>query len=52
MGADGAKVAIVDTPGFDDSSGSDVNGLANIVGFLTAQYKLGIRLKGVIYPGL
>lgn len=49
IGYDGTKVAIVDTPGFDDSSGSDVNGLTNIVRFLTSQYKLGIRLKGVIY---
>lgn len=49
VGYDGAQVAIVDTPGFDDSSGSDVNGLTNIVRFLASQYKLGIRLKGVIY---
>ncbi|KAK4499800.1 hypothetical protein PRZ48_007986 [Zasmidium cellare] len=49
IGYDGTRVAIVDTPGFDDSSGSDVNGLTNIVRFLTSQYKLGIRLQGVIY---
>ena len=49
IGYEQRRVAIVDTPGFDDASGSDVNGLTNIIKFLMTQYTLGIRLKGIIY---
>ncbi|KAF3051883.1 hypothetical protein E8E11_011085 [Didymella keratinophila] len=43
------EVALVDTPGFDDSKRSDAAILAEIVDFLCAQYELGITLKGIIY---
>lgn len=43
------SVAIVDTPGFDDTTRSDGEILALITSFLTTQYQLGIPLKGVIY---
>ncbi|KAF2193121.1 hypothetical protein K469DRAFT_619710 [Zopfia rhizophila CBS 207.26] len=42
-------VALVDTPGFDDSSRSDDEILDEIVQFLCYQYRLGIPLKGIIY---
>ncbi|KAH6629648.1 P-loop containing nucleoside triphosphate hydrolase protein [Boeremia exigua] len=42
-------VALVDTPGFDDTQRSDSEILEQIVEFLCAQYKLGIPLKGIIY---
>lgn len=42
-------MAIVDTPGFDDSSRSDSEILEEIVQFLCAQYHLGIPLKGIVY---
>ena len=43
------EVALVDTPGFDDTKRSDAEILEQIVEFLCAQYKLGIPLKGIIY---
>lgn len=42
-------VAIVDTPGFDDTTRSDAEILDEIVQFLCFQYQLGISLKGIIY---
>lgn len=42
-------LAIVDTPGLDDSRRTDTEVLTEITSFLTAQYQLGIRLRGVIY---
>jgi hypothetical protein len=42
-------VAIVDTPGFDDTTRSDAEIMEQIVSFLCAQYQLGIPLKGIIY---
>lgn len=45
----GTPVAIVDTPGFDDTTRSDGEILHEITKFLVAQYKLGIKLKGIIY---
>jgi hypothetical protein len=43
------KVAVVDTPGFDDSKRSDSVILEQIVEFLRTQHELGIPLKGIIY---
>lgn len=45
----GREVALVDTPGFDDTTRSDADILEQIVEFLCAQYELGIPLKGIIY---
>lgn len=47
MGAE--RLAIVDTPGFDDSKKSDSEILEEIVQFLVKQHQLGIRLKGIVY---
>lgn len=44
-----SSVAIVDTPGFDDTERSDAEILTLITSFLMTQYQLGIPLKGVIY---
>ncbi|KAJ4346018.1 hypothetical protein N0V95_005801, partial [Ascochyta clinopodiicola] len=43
------EVALVDTPGFDDTARSDAEILEEIVQFLCTQYELGIPLKGIIY---
>lgn len=43
------EVALVDTPGFDDTKRSDAEILEQIVQFLCTQYELGIPLKGIIY---
>ncbi|OJD32666.1 p-loop containing nucleoside triphosphate hydrolase protein [Diplodia corticola] len=43
------SVAIVDTPGFDDTVRSDAEVLHEITRFLSTQHQLGIRLKGIIY---
>jgi hypothetical protein len=43
------EVALVDTPGFDDTKRSDAEILEQIVEFFCAQYALGIPLKGIIY---
>jgi hypothetical protein len=42
-------VAIVDTPGFDDTTRSDSEILDEVSRFLVYQYLLGIPLKGIIY---
>lgn len=42
-------VALVDTPGFDDTKRSDAEILDEIVQYLVAQYELGIKLRGIIY---
>ncbi|KAF2726579.1 P-loop containing nucleoside triphosphate hydrolase protein [Polyplosphaeria fusca] len=49
IGVGNHQVAVIDTPGFDDSDRSDVEILEEIVEFLCAQYELGIPLKGIIY---
>ncbi|KAF2463865.1 uncharacterized protein BDR25DRAFT_297312 [Lindgomyces ingoldianus] len=49
LGIGAERVAIVDTPGFDDSNRSDSEILEEIVQFLLKQYRLGIRLKGIVY---
>ncbi|OCL12176.1 hypothetical protein AOQ84DRAFT_420697 [Glonium stellatum] len=41
--------ALVDTPGFDDTTRSDGEILEHITRFLVVQHQLGIRLKGIIY---
>ncbi|MCJ1471208.1 gTPase, IMAP member 8 [Pseudocyphellaria aurata] len=45
----GSKVALLDTPGFDDSTKSDSEILTEISRILAAQYQTGVSLKGVIY---
>jgi len=42
-------VAVVDTPGFDDTDRTDAEILDEIVRFLVVQYELGIKLRGIIY---
>lgn len=44
-----SPVAIVDTPGFDDTSRPDEEIFRDIAKFFVCQYKLGIPLKGIIY---
>ena len=44
-----SRVLLIDTPGFDDTSRSDSEILAEISKMLAAQYELGVSLKGVIY---
>ncbi|EPS39061.1 hypothetical protein H072_7152 [Dactylellina haptotyla CBS 200.50] len=45
----GHKTLIIDTPGFDDSKRTDTEILTEIANVLTAQYELGVKLKGIIY---
>ncbi|KAL8792666.1 MAG: hypothetical protein Q9195_004726 [Heterodermia aff. obscurata] len=44
-----SKVLLIDTPGFDDTTRPDSEILTEIAKILSAQYKLGVDLKGVIY---
>ncbi|RXW18647.1 hypothetical protein EST38_g7208 [Candolleomyces aberdarensis] len=46
---DGQRVRLIDTPGFDDSSQSDGDVLANIAGFLAQEFTQGKRLHGILY---
>ncbi len=43
------RVFLVDTPGFDDSTRSDVEVLRELAAWLTATYAKEIRLSGIIY---
>jgi len=40
---------MIDTPGFDDTQRTDSEILTEIARILSAQYELGVELKGVIY---
>lgn len=44
-----SKVLLIDTPGFDDTRRTDSEILTEIARILSAQYELGVELKGVIY---
>ncbi|KAG9206732.1 gTPase, IMAP member 8 [Epicoccum nigrum] len=44
-----SKVLLIDTPGFDDTTRTDSEILTEIARILSAQYELGVELKGVIY---
>lgn len=44
-----SKVMLIDTPGFDDTERTDSEILTEIARLLSAQYELGVELKGVIY---
>ncbi|KAH7081490.1 P-loop containing nucleoside triphosphate hydrolase protein [Paraphoma chrysanthemicola] len=44
-----SKVLLIDTPGFDDTARTDSEILTEIARLLSAQYELGVQLKGVIY---
>ena len=44
-----SKVLLIDTPGFDDTVRSDSEILTEIAKILSAQYRLGVDLKGIIY---
>ncbi|KAF2624866.1 P-loop containing nucleoside triphosphate hydrolase protein [Macroventuria anomochaeta] len=44
-----SKVLLIDTPGFDDTNRTDSEILTEIARILSAQYELGVQLKGVIY---
>ncbi|KAF1995328.1 P-loop containing nucleoside triphosphate hydrolase protein [Amniculicola lignicola CBS 123094] len=43
------KVMMIDTPGFDDTQRTDSEILTEIARILSAQYELGVELKGIIY---
>jgi GTPase SAR1 family protein len=49
VGVGRTQVAVVDTPGFDDTKRSDADIVGDIVKFLCAQYELGLPLKGIIF---
>ena len=49
VGESQTPLAIVDTPGFDDSYRSDEEVFREIAKYLASQYALGIPLKGIIY---
>jgi hypothetical protein len=42
-------VLLIDTPGFDDSTRTDSEILTEIARILSAQYALGVELKGIVY---
>ncbi|KAJ4398853.1 hypothetical protein N0V91_009904 [Didymella pomorum] len=44
-----SKVLLIDTPGFDDTKRTDSEILTEIARILSAQYELGVQLKGVVY---
>lgn len=46
---DGRKVAILDTPGFDDTYKTDAEVLETVADFLAATYRKKLRLSGIIY---
>ncbi|KAK7032290.1 hypothetical protein VNI00_013249 [Paramarasmius palmivorus] len=46
---DGYQVTLIDTPGFDDTSRSDMDILETITDFLAKQYEHGKKLAGVLY---
>jgi len=46
---DDRRVALIDTPGFDDTTLSDTDILNTIATFLEASYKNGATLAGVLY---
>ena len=43
------KLLVLDTPGFDDSTRTDSEVLTEIAKVLSAQYEIGVELKGLIY---
>lgn len=45
----GSTALLIDTPGFDDTSRTDSEILTEIARILSAQYALGVQLKGIIY---
>lgn len=45
----GSTALLIDTPGFDDTTRTDSDILTEIARTLSAQYKLGVQLKGIIY---
>jgi len=46
---DGHRVALIDTPGFNDTTMGDFEILRMITAFLERTYEKGIRLAGIIY---
>jgi hypothetical protein len=46
---DGNPVALLDTPGFDDTYKTDADVLKTVADFLAHTYKKNIRLSGIIY---
>jgi hypothetical protein len=45
----GSTAWLIDTPGFDDTKRTDSEILSEIACILSAQYALGVQLKGIIY---
>jgi len=46
---EGQRIALVDTPGFADTSISDTDVLKMIAGFMETSYQDGVLLSGIIY---
>jgi hypothetical protein len=46
---DGRPVALLDTPGFDDTYRTDAEVLEGVADFLSATYKNNVRLSGIVY---
>ena len=46
---DGRSVALLDTPGFDDTYRTDAEVLQGIADFLSATYKSNLKLSGIVY---
>jgi hypothetical protein len=44
-----SKLLVLDTPGFDDNARTDSEILIEIARVLSAQYELGVKLKGIVY---
>ncbi|KAH4153843.1 hypothetical protein HBI75_207140 [Parastagonospora nodorum] len=45
----GQHIHLIDTPGFDDTSHSDIDTLKTCASYLSASYANGVRLGGIVY---
>ncbi|KAI0091158.1 P-loop containing nucleoside triphosphate hydrolase protein [Irpex rosettiformis] len=45
----GRDIVLIDTPGFDDTTVSDIDVLKHMSGFLSITYEHGYKLSGIIY---
>lgn len=49
MSSTGTRLFLVDTPGFDDTSKTDIDVLREIAAFLSETYKNKVLLTGIVY---